>query len=408
MMSPVLAAGANILIQSAIIIGCGLALSRLARRRAAALESAVLRATIAAVLLCPALGLVLGGIKRPLVTVRVERPAAPAAPAAARAAPGDFGSAGLAGLWILASTVLVARLGWAGAFIARLRRFARPARDSMAARCADLAARIGVKAPPVLESRRVRAPLLAGVRSPAIVLPEGDAGDEGEAIDAALLHELAHLKRRDVAWNGLAHLARALLFFQPLVWLLARRLEDASDLACDDTVVACGLRPKAYAHALLAWAARERPSWREALAGAGVIRFRSSLGQRVARILDGSLPRALHARVPVIAIVLLAGAGIGATGLLGFQDRETVRTGERRRDAERSRTIETERGSAPREIRRDRPREGDRPRDAERPREGDRERAESRREGDGERAREGERKRERDEGRRAGDRATDS
>jgi len=356
---------ANIFIQSAIIVACGLALAWLARKRAAALECAVLRATLVAVLLSPALGLLPEGIKPPLFTVSIDRRAAPAPVVRLRerieTAPsppwtaGVFGSASLAGLWILASLVLVARIGSAGVFIARLRRLAQPASDWISERCADLSERLGVEPPPVLESDRVRSPILAGVRSPAIVLPDG-ASESDDATDAVLLHELAHLKRCDVAWQALAKLACALLFFQPLVWCLARRIEDANDLACDDAVVGCGLRPKAYAHALLAWAARERPAWREALVGAGVIRFRSSLGQRVARILDASLPRALHARTPILAILLLAGAGIGAAGVLGVQDREPP--AERRpapreiRDGERDR-------DRPREVEPDRPREGE-------------------------------------------------
>jgi hypothetical protein len=134
------------------------------------------------------------------------------------------------------------------------------------------------------------------------------------------LHELAHLKRRDVLWNWLGHLVCALGFFQPLLWVLARRLEDVSDVACDDYVVHFGSCGRSYALELFRWATLSRGGWREAVAGAGVVRFRSSLGQRTVRILDDSLPRALEAaRGIVLAAAVVTVLCLGASALYGFR-----------------------------------------------------------------------------------------
>lgn len=67
-----------------------------------------------------------------------------------------------------------------------------------------------------------------------------------------LVHELAHLKRRD-HWVGLLELLAACLWWwNPVFWYTRRRLREDAELACDAWVVA--LQPqgrRAYAQALL-------------------------------------------------------------------------------------------------------------------------------------------------------------
>jgi hypothetical protein len=68
-----------------------------------------------------------------------------------------------------------------------------------------------------------------------------------------ILHELAHLKRRDVAGNWLITLATLLHWFNPFVWLLAARMRADRELACDEMVLANsdGREARAYGQTLL-------------------------------------------------------------------------------------------------------------------------------------------------------------
>ena len=76
----------------------------------------------------------------------------------------------------------------------------------------------------------------------------------------ALLHELAHLERRDLWLDELCALLRAALWFHPLAWIAARRLHALSELLCDQTVArALGREAGSYRDTLVL-AARELAS----------------------------------------------------------------------------------------------------------------------------------------------------
>jgi beta-lactamase regulating signal transducer with metallopeptidase domain/Tfp pilus assembly protein PilF len=116
------------------------------------------------------------------------------------------------------------------------------------------AERLGIRRLPKLRlSPRADGPLLAGIVRPAIVLPNRfeESFDESE-IRLALAHELAHLKRRDLAGNWLATIVGWLFWFHPLVWLIKRRWSDAQEAACDELVIQQHVaRPAEYGRLLL-------------------------------------------------------------------------------------------------------------------------------------------------------------
>jgi beta-lactamase regulating signal transducer with metallopeptidase domain len=160
----------------------------------------------------------------------------------------------------------------------------------------------------VLVSQRLEVPTAIGFHKPAIILPawllESTPAEELKYI---LLHELAHLRRRD-DWTNLAQkILKALLFFLPSVWWIERRLSLDREMACDDAVLAHSGSPRGYAECLAKVAERSFLRRQIALAQAVVGRV-WQLTTRVATILDPDRPRAVHLWKPAIPVVMaLAG-----------------------------------------------------------------------------------------------------
>jgi beta-lactamase regulating signal transducer with metallopeptidase domain/thiol-disulfide isomerase/thioredoxin/protocatechuate 3,4-dioxygenase beta subunit len=359
--------GIGLLIQSGLLLGAGLLAGRLLHTRGSAHQSLVYRATllsvVASALLVPflagsfrplwsiSLPRLTGaaatrpateiGTARPLARERVGAPAftvkaptftvtGPVPPAPPRDRPGPSAAAvgplrpsrldalylAVAGLWCVGSALLLAWLLVCHLWIRHLRHGGERVRDGAAVvLLPELSAALRLCPPLLLKSRQVRSPFLTGVWRPAILLPAGYESEfDGPALRAILLHELTHMARRDCAWNLLARVARALLWTQPLLWVLCRRQEHASEEVCDQTVVQGEVNPQTYAECLLRLAERLLPSRPERAAGVGVVPFRSSLGRRVERILDSSRRRSLH-----LALRLRVGTAVAAAGVVAME-----------------------------------------------------------------------------------------
>jgi beta-lactamase regulating signal transducer with metallopeptidase domain len=217
---------------------------------------------------------------------------------------------GLAAVWLLGSGLLLIRLlrGWRLA--ASLRRTASSADSPTISLCLALAERLGIRAPPVLRTPFSSSPLLLGTFRAAILLPEEDGEVSSREV---LVHELAHLVRGDVAWNLLGRVGAALWFFQPLVWLLVRRMVVAAEEVCDDYVLHLGFDRPGYARRLVDIAEQYRAA---PAIGVGVISPRSWVGRRVVRILDSSRQLSLCAGRRAVGIAVVA--ALTATILVGL------------------------------------------------------------------------------------------
>ena len=159
----------------------------------------------------------------------------------------------LAAVWLLGVIGFLLPLAAGRIELARLsRRCHRLESPRIRNRATRLALRLGMERPyRLLEGPAGSMPLTFGLFRPAIVLPV-DATDWSRArLDAVLLHELAHVARRDTATQLLADVVRALHWFNPLAWVAARRLRIEREHACDDMALAAGSRPSQYADELL-------------------------------------------------------------------------------------------------------------------------------------------------------------
>lgn len=76
----------------------------------------------------------------------------------------------------------------------------------------------------------IHTPMLMGFLHPVILLPEDVPVG---SLEAALAHELTHLKHRDTWYMLLMTLARCVHWFNPLVWLMVRAARRDMELYCD-------------------------------------------------------------------------------------------------------------------------------------------------------------------------------
>jgi len=245
-------------------------------------------------------------------TLPTAHPALLTAPTLPPPVPGGAATCrGVGSLWAAGTALLLLWLIACQWHLTRLRRQARPITSGPAA---DALAALSARPPVLLAHPSVRSPFLSGIRRPAIFLPTTHEADfDQTALRAILAHELAHLEHRDNAWTLAARLLSALLWPQPLLWVLCRRLDQTGEEACDLAVLAQDCPPRAYAACLLTLAERHPLGRRERALGAGVAPFRSSLGQRIGRILD----KGTHAMSTVTTRLRLTVAALAVSAALG-------------------------------------------------------------------------------------------
>ncbi|HEX2091712.1 MAG TPA: M56 family metallopeptidase [Longimicrobiaceae bacterium] len=211
--------------------------------------------------------------------------------------------------WALGCLGVLGRLALGQLGVGLLARRAQPVRDlRWTVLLAELAAELGVRRPVrLLRSPRGTMPITWGVLCPAILLPAGaDAWPEARR-RVVLLHELAHVARRDCLTQLLAGVACALYWFHPLAWHAARRLRAERELACDDCVLGVGTPAREYAGHLLE-VARSFRSGRVVGAAAIAMARPSQLEGRLLAVLDGVRDRRSPSRG--------ARLGAGAAALL--------------------------------------------------------------------------------------------
>jgi len=262
--------------------------------------------------------------------IRILLPAAPqqipvetlsaAAAAAALPAPATAGISldpatvglALAALWLAGVAFLALRFGVGAFCLARLKRRSRPfalAPEDMpriAARCRECELRL---------AHDDTGPITWGISRPVILLPRTATFWPRERLHAVLLHELAHIRRRDSLVQALSLAVCALYWPNPLVWMGARALRREAEIAADDSVIVAGMKPSSYAGELLRLAAEFRAG-RPALATLSLsMADRSALEARVESVLA---PTALRSGVTVMDVTRAACFALVSAAAIAF------------------------------------------------------------------------------------------
>jgi TonB family protein len=316
---------AIVALKSTVVLGAAWLAAWALRRRSAALRHLVWTAAAAAVLALPFLSAGLPALRvpasgallpfDPAVVFRVDSSAA-VEPLSSSLLPRSAVNAPryhdwriwLMLLWAAGAAAAFARM--LAAFVAmwRVQRAARPFPDDGLARA--LAESLGIRHPVrVLESRPGSMPMTFGLLRPAVFMPPEAAAWSEERRRVVLLHELAHVRRGDVATHLLARTALSLHWWNPLAWSAWREFLKERERSTDDLVLNAGARASDYAGHLLEVARTLQSAPATAWAAVAMAR-RSQLEGRLLAILDSGIKRHVPGRMAALAATLLAIAAV--------------------------------------------------------------------------------------------------
>jgi beta-lactamase regulating signal transducer with metallopeptidase domain len=255
---------------------------------------------------------------------RADRPATASLSHASLTLPATLGFA-LFAAWALVATFLLVRLAFGVVQLFRLRASGKEV---------DLRSLPELSRHTLVEfqqhrqvslcvSDRVSVPTALGLFRPAVVLPPWILSElSSDDLNAVLVHELAHLRRRDDWTNLLQKLVRAVFFFHPAVWWIESRLSLEREMACDEHVLANTEDPRAYAECLVSLAEKGFLH-RAVMLAQGAVHRVKECSARVRQILASGRPRTAGAsRLALVSAasgsVLLMATFAQAPNLIAF------------------------------------------------------------------------------------------
>ena len=166
-----------------------------------------------------------------------------------------------------------------------------------------------------------------GWRRPVIMLPASASRWPADRVRVVLLHELAHVSRGDWMLQIAAEGMRCLWWFNPLAWIVCRRIRRESEHAADDLVLSHGVPPATYATHLVEIArevCKSRRTWLPApnMARRSHLRWRLSvmLNSRTNRRPITRLARAGSLSVLVVSSLSAVSVQIGPVSAAGLAE----------------------------------------------------------------------------------------
>ena len=164
--------------------------------------------------------------------------------------------------------------------------------------------------PALSRSSKLRTPLMFGLFTPVIVLPDREYDEE--QLYHILRHEMMHYRRFDTLYKWFSVLLLSAHWFNPLSWLIRRELNRACELSCDEMLLRI-MNPqekRSYGNTLLNMAA-------SGALPAGVVATtfateKKNLKERLEQIMTYQKKSFSRVLATVLALVFLVGCGAAA------------------------------------------------------------------------------------------------
>lgn len=197
-------------------------------------------------------------------------------------------------LWLAGSATLSVVILRRQRRVQRLLRIASPATPELESLLAQASAEAGLSClPRLVLTPENHSPAVCGLLRPTLLLPRSLAeAMRPEPLRDVLLHELFHVRRRDLWVNVLQVAVQVLWWWNPIAWIANARVRALRELAVDEQVqhLRAPLDPTAYPAALLEVARHCSAQPMLALSFVGILESSRSLKQRVERLLTHPTP----------------------------------------------------------------------------------------------------------------------
>ena len=264
-------------------------------------------------------------------------------------------SAIVLGIWLAGVLLLAVRFaGGQLRFRMRLKTASPVDRSRFPVDLSELCRRAGVAATVrLVESDQAPVPAVWGFVRPTIVLPRGIASSlTARQIEWVLLHELAHVRRRDLAMIVLQRFAAILHFFNPALAVANRIAYRLREYACDDFAISLSAGPRtelgdAFVQILRNAARAQRPL--DGGLGFFGLDAQASCVQRVRRVLDSRRPiKASAGWLSLCAVSLVAVVALPRLRAAGDVANAGAPTAARDEGNARTSNVGVAKGAAPR------------------------------------------------------------
>ncbi len=145
----------------------------------------------------------------------------------------------------------------------------------------------------IVVTDRVESPALLGYIRPRLLMPKDVLNSLSEAdLRYVFLHELAHIKRKDIFANWVIAFLQTLHWFNPFLWLAFNRMRSDLEIACDYFVLSSARKKENQAYGKTMLKVLELASRLNPLPGAvGLLEDKKYMHRRMLRISHSLTPK---------------------------------------------------------------------------------------------------------------------
>jgi bla regulator protein BlaR1 len=191
----------------------------------------------------------------------------------------------------------------------------------------------------ILYSEHIKSPMVWGILHPRILLPKNLLHTlTQEELSFILLHELAHIKRRDLPLNLIGMIIQSIYWFNPIIWYSMYKMKQDCEISCDATVLRVLLEDEYKKYGLTILNIMKRMN--ELRLVPGTAGFASKQNKRrIIMITQYKKTSAKWAVITLLCLTLLTGCA-SLTGSANSTDKE-LNTGTKNSDSSNTTTSDT-------------------------------------------------------------------